>query len=337
MNQKNDYPIDFVIIWVDGNDPEWLRQKSEYRPDTNTDTRACRYRDWDNLRYWFRGVEKYAPWVNNIHFVTWGHLPKWLNINHPKLKIVKHEDYIPKQYLPTFSSHPIELNLHRIEDLSEKFVYFNDDMFLIRRTKREDFFKKGKPCDSAVLNVHCFDESMSFHFAAIRAIGIINKYFNFKKAIKSNLTGWFNFKYGFKILRTLVLLGCPRFPGLWQHHLHTSFCKSTYEFLWKSEYAHLNETCLHKFRHIMDFNQWLFKNWQLASGDFIPRKTSIGKHFGFNDEKHLIKISHYLKNQKGKMICINDGEIAQERFEEYRNIIIESFNQILPEKSSFEL
>lgn len=101
MKQDNNIPeIDFVITWVDGNDPDWQKQKMEYsmQPDLSQkqDDRKERYRDWDLLRYWFRGVERFAPWVRRIHFVTWGHLPSWLNKEHPKLNIVNHKDFIPK-------------------------------------------------------------------------------------------------------------------------------------------------------------------------------------------------------------------------------------------------
>ena len=91
-------------------------------------------------RWWFRAVEKFAPWVNKIHFVTYGHLPKWLNIDNPKLNIAKHSDFIPQKYLPTFSSFPIEVNLHRIKGLAERFVYFNDDMFLLKTSKKRIIF-----------------------------------------------------------------------------------------------------------------------------------------------------------------------------------------------------
>ena len=96
---KNTQDIDFVITWVDGNDLEWKREKAARLGHTdmdisvNTDDRKERYRDWDNLRYWFRGMEKYAPWVRKVHFVTWGHIPQWLNTKHPKLNIVCHEDF----------------------------------------------------------------------------------------------------------------------------------------------------------------------------------------------------------------------------------------------------
>src|SRR5690625_2850108 len=105
-----DDKIDFVITWVDGNDKVWKREKDKYRPNKTEDDRNIRYRNWDNLKYWFRGVERFAPWINKIHFVTWGHVPTWLNISHPKIKIVKHSDFIPKEYLPTFNSRVIELH-----------------------------------------------------------------------------------------------------------------------------------------------------------------------------------------------------------------------------------
>ena len=96
--------IDFVITWVDGNDPEWQREKKarlgHMGIPASVDDRKERYRDWDNLQYWFRGVEKYAPWVRKIHFVTWGHHPKGLNTEHTKLNIVRHEEFIPEKIPP---------------------------------------------------------------------------------------------------------------------------------------------------------------------------------------------------------------------------------------------
>jgi len=145
--------IDFVILWVDGNDPKWLEEKNKYLNDKKMLTAsASRYRDWDNLQYWFRGVEKFAPWVNNIYFITWGHVPSWLNINHPKLKIVNHKDYLDEKNLPVFNSNAIELEMHKITGLSEHFVAFNDDMFIINNVEESDFFRNGKPCDNFVEN-----------------------------------------------------------------------------------------------------------------------------------------------------------------------------------------
>ena len=111
MNNKK---IDFVITWVDGNDVSWQKEKEKY----SLTKEDVRFRDWDTLRYLFRGIEKFTPWVHKVYFVTWGHIPKWLNTTNPKLVIVNHQEFIPKKYLPTFNSHAIELNLHRWKQLT---------------------------------------------------------------------------------------------------------------------------------------------------------------------------------------------------------------------------
>ena len=129
----NETPIDIVLPWVDGSDKAWQKCKAEYLNEPLADAREERFRDWGVLKYVFRSIETNLPWARTVHFVTWGHIPKWLNCAHPKLKIVRHEDFIPQEYLPTFSSHPIELNLHRISELESKFVYFNDDMFILHK------------------------------------------------------------------------------------------------------------------------------------------------------------------------------------------------------------
>lgn len=330
--------IDFVIIWVDGNDADWQAEKAGYSPDKlKEDASLHRYRDWDNLQYWFRGVEKYAPWVNKIHFVTCGHLPKWLNVNHPKLNIVRHSDYIPEEYLPTFNSHTIELNLHRIKGLSENFVYFNDDTFIIDKVKSADFFKNGLPCDTAVLNPHCYSPLFQFHFTTFRNIGIINKYFNMKEVLKKNFKKWFNLKYGKKVLQTVVLSPCPRFPGMWMNHMPNSYKKSTFEEVWSLEEEELVSTCKNKFRNMLDYSQWLFKEWQIAKGEFYPRSPKTGMNFELVFSHTAKEIHDFILKQKRKMICINDYEMSDEEYEKSKSVINSAFDRILPEKSEFEL
>ena len=118
---------------MDGADPVWRKDKKnrmiEQGISAGIDDREERYRDWEILQYLFRGIEKFAPWVRTVHFVTYGHLPKWLNVQNSKLHIVNHKDFIPAQYLPTFNSHTIEWNFHRIKGISDQFIYLNDDYF----------------------------------------------------------------------------------------------------------------------------------------------------------------------------------------------------------------
>ena len=87
------------------------------------------FKDFGLLKYLFKSLEKYLPWINKLHMIVMSdsQVPKW--INRENVNIIYHSDFIPKKYLPTFSSHTIELNLHRIKTLSENFVFFNDDFF----------------------------------------------------------------------------------------------------------------------------------------------------------------------------------------------------------------
>ena len=335
----NNEDIDIVVLWVDGNDPEWQKQKNQYSVKKEADGSIYRYRDWDLLQYWFRGVEKFAPWARKIHFVTWGHLPSWLNTDNPKLHIVNHKDFIPEKYLPTFSANSIENNIHRIEGLAEKFIYLNDDMYIIKNTKKEDFFLNGVPRDTVALNVHCPKKSLVSQYFCINDTSIINEHFNFKESMKKNWKKWYSLKNGKMLLRTIVLSKSPRFPGFWQHHLANSYCKSTFETLWNKEYDILDNTCMHKFREISDVNQWVFKEWQIAEGNFVPRSVKFGKSFfidrdGINNVKP--KAVKYITKQQGKMISINDGEMTEEEFEQTLKDLKESFEKILPEKSSYE-
>ena len=175
--------IDFVVTWVDGNDPEWRKQKNEYSPKKTEEADACRYRDMDIFNYWFRAVETYAPWVNKVYLVTWGHLPTWLNTNHPKLVVVKHEDYIPEEYRPTFSSRPIELNFHRIQGLSEHFVTFNDDTIINAPITPEFFFKKGLPCDFLnIEGLYVSEHRETFAHARVNNTWMLNNKFSYIKS-----------------------------------------------------------------------------------------------------------------------------------------------------------
>ena len=85
--------IDIVVLWVDGSDPEFIREKQRITGQVeavNQDTDGeQRYRDYGTFNYWFRMIEKHAPWVNNIYLITNGQKPDWLNIEHPKLKLVR--------------------------------------------------------------------------------------------------------------------------------------------------------------------------------------------------------------------------------------------------------
>ncbi len=335
-------PIDFVISWVDGNDPVWLEEKRKYQPAVSAaqnDSRSSRYRDWDNLRYWFRSVEKYAPWVRKIHLVTWGHVPAWLNLEYPKLHHVRHSDYIPDKYLPVFSSHPIELNLHRIPDLADHFVYFNDDFFLTAPVSPEDFFVKGLPCDS-------LEESPVVFLGDYASSGVMNsvnsndlmfasRHFDRIKNRKEHRSSWYNLRDPHSAVKNLILrsFNDHHFFGLNIHHLPQAYIKKTFEDVWEIEPELMDSTCSHRFRNAGDVSQCVFKFYQLLTGQFYPyNKRKAGVKYTVNHD--LERICHAIESHYYKFICINDSPEVD--FDLAKKKINSAFESVLPEKGNFE-
>lgn len=331
--RNKEYPIDFVITWVDGNDPKWQKEYYKYKGEDG-DKRAVRFRDMDTLQYWFRGVEKFAPWVNKVYFVTCGQQPEWLNINHPKLVRMHHEQFIPPQYLPTFSSHAIEMNLHRIPGLSEHFVYFNDDMFLVGNTEPNDFFVDGLPCDSAVIN-YAAPREEPLNLVPFVNIAAINRNFIKKEVMKQQAQKFFTLKYHKYLLKNIQFIMGKWFPGFKYFHLPSSFLKSTFDEVWQREHELLDRTCSHKFRVLTDANQWLCQNWQICKGDFFPRDTNMGFYGSIDSLEKLEETVKHITDGKCKFLCANDSEFRD--LELIKSKLNGPLQKLFPKKSSFEI
>ncbi len=328
--------IDFVITWVDGGDKAWRKEKASYSPAAGADDAEERYRDWELLRYWFRGVEKFAPWVRKIHFITWGHLPGWLDTENPKLHIVRHEDYIPKEYLPTFNSNVLEIYMHRIEGLSEHFVYFNDDMHLIRSTKPEDFFKNGKPCDMLAFQpVVANPKNPVMSHLYLNNSLVLCKYFNKRENVRKHPENYF--KPGYPLMYffyNMLEMAFPQYTGFFTPHGPSAYLKSTFEEIWSKEEKLLQEMSYHRFRSNEDVTPYLFREWQKLSNHFVPK--NVLKDLAYFDIRvENTSLLQTIKKQKKKIVCINDQNIGAE-FERVKQEMQEAFAAILPEVSSFE-
>lgn len=328
-NQK----IDFVILWVDCNDPKWQQMYNDFTgKDTLIDPN--RYRDWGFLKYWFRSVEINAPWVNKIYFVTCGQKPKFLNTSHPKIKCITHDEFIEQKYLPLFNSSAIEMNLFKIEGLSEQFVYFNDDMFLNAPVVPSDFFVNGKPCDNAVLDmVIPMGENDVFYHTVLNDIDIINKYYAKRDVLKKNIGGWLTLRYGKEVIRNICLTPWKYFAGFKNYHLPNSYLKSSFSTMYNREPQAFERTWSHNFRSSEDINQYLIQDYQLCEGLFYPKRKS-GKFFEIGPQTEEI-VNNILSN-KYKMICLNDDKNDID-FDSNRAAVIKAFDTKYPNKSSFEI
>ena len=307
--------IDFVVLWVDDSDPNWLKEKAHFSPKTSekiktdVDT-AARYRDWNNMKYWFRSIDRFAPWVRKIHFVTYGHLPDFLDTSNEKINIVN------------------------IPDLSEQFVFFNDDMFLTKPVKPTDYFEKGLPkLEGLEGTVTSIGDGGSYCHMLLNDLDVINRHFDKRTQIKKNLGKWYNIKYGAEIIRNIVLMPWGYFVGFKNAHLPMPFLKSTLDEVWNLEYDVLNETRHHRFRTFNDVNQYVFRYWQLVTGKFIPQH-SMGKYYDIGSDT-INEIVSDITNQKYPMICINDSDEIED-FEKYKAMINNAFETVFSKKSSFE-
>lgn len=337
MPEKNkEDKIDFVILWVDGNDPEWQKEKSKY--DNNVQEEASskiRFRDWKTLKYWFRGVERYTPWVNKVYLITNGQKPEWINESCEKLKIVNHKDFMPSDALPTFNSNAIEIGLNSIKELSENFVCFNDDMFIVNHMNEEDFFQDGLPCDSFVFNAVSIKKSGNMvEHIILNDLEILSKYFDKKSIVKENRKKIYNFKYGKKLMKSFLLSPWKYFTGIENPHIPLSIKKSTMNKLWEIERDELIKTQYQRFRSKEDYSIWIYRYWQLFSGEFIPSKTNKNRFYDLQNNNQ--EFFNEINNGKYNMVCINDSDDSID-FDKVSAELIEMFEKRLPEKSSFEL
>ena len=326
--------VDVVITWVDGNDTSWQIEKNKYKEPVNEcdieeDTR---FRDWDNLQYILRGIEEFMPWVRKVHLVTWGHLPKWINKECPKLNIVKHEDFIPEKYLPTFNSNTIDLNLHRIDGLAEHFIYFNDDMFVVKPTTKQDFFVEGKPRDMAAISPQPVyrDTIMNIELNNLK---VLSDYFTIGD-VKKNKRLWVKpFMYKQYAVRTFIFSKFKTIIGIFQPHVPYAFTKETFATIWDKEYDLLDTVCSNKFRTTDDVNIWMMRSWQLLSANFVPRSPKFGQLMSASD----IEAVKYFTSDKSKckVVCINDDKHV-DNFTVMRDAVNKVLDNLLPEKCTFE-
>lgn len=137
--------VDLVYTWVDGADADHIKKWTSYA-DHPGDLNPERYRDtYQFLKYSLRSVEKYLDWYRYIYIVTARpQVPDWLNTDHPRIKLVHHDEIIDEGFLPTFNPNCIESFLHKIPGLAEHFLYINDDFLFGSQTNLEDFMPDEK-------------------------------------------------------------------------------------------------------------------------------------------------------------------------------------------------
>lgn len=148
--------IDAVITWVDGQDPDHISKRNSYITNKNKteSTNTSRFNQVNEINLVIKSIFKFAPFVKNIYVLTDQQTPNiikeaenWDDSYRKRLKVIDHKEVFRDhlEVLPTLNATTIESMLQYIKGLSDHFIYFNDDTFLIKPTKIEDFFINKKP------------------------------------------------------------------------------------------------------------------------------------------------------------------------------------------------
>lgn len=317
--------VDLVYLWVDGNDPVWQQQKANAMAESGRvfDPQAVakgRFAENDELRYSLRSVEKFAPWVGTIHIVTADQCPSWLRSDHPKIHLVSHRELFAPEELPTFNSTAIEMTLHKIPGLAERFVFANDDMLFMRPVGSDFFFnEEGLPI--ARLAARKCRKSKSLYMNKVRRA------------------------------QRLVEEHTGKLYELPPHHNFDAYLKGDVEACQNHFAREVAAARSHRFRSEGEFHRSAWLYWALAQGRAEERIVS---HYGATrslwerlacvirgkyrmESKdlglHRGNLRRRVRKYDPALLCLNDTERTTDAHREEMKALLEEW---FPEKSSFE-
>ena len=309
--------IDIVMPFYNDSDENLRNIKNQYELKEKPNDRQAmgeeRYRDWECLKYWFRAIEKNCKWVNKVFLILAceSQIPKWLDTSNPKLRIVYHNEYIPKDLLPTFNAGTIELFIGNIKDLSDNYVYCNDDYYFLNPTNADMFFDEN--------NTPIYQNGPE-------------KLVKFGNDLLSESDGTF-----YKMLNNgmdlqLRIVGCK---AKWYNidHLPVSHKKNFEKKIIDENYeVFIKANISSKFRHKDNFTNHIYVCLYKDLEPYILANV-------YKNSKYVTvrKDTNFKLYEKCDMVCFNDTEqLSQKDFYKVKQNMIYFFEDIFPQKSSYE-
>ena len=291
--------IDYVFPYVTTNDPYWKSLYSKYHSinDSDYNSGIQRFRDNGLLKYLFRGLEKYLPWINKVHMIVMcnSQIPEWINME--KVNIIYHSDFIPKQFLPSFSSSLIESFLPFLPLVEDKFIYGNDDLIPCRPLSKNLFFKGNIPCYN--INIRDFYETAPGDYLRRNAFNLITGK-NQKRRVVTTQHSTISYKI--------------------------SLLKKCY-----NKYRKTIINSISKFREEKNINQYIYSFYQMIENTIynVPQKIGLFSVKPKNIDKILSK-----NFSKYDFICLND---ELEMSEKDWSKLLSKFEDLFPKKSKYEM
>ena len=296
-----EYPIDVVIPYVDSTDPIW---QETYIDAGMEFVSATRFRSWGTLRYLFRGIATYMPFIHKIHLLVSGksQVPDWLNTE--LVHVVCHSDFIPENYLPVYNSCTIECFLGNIPDLAEHFIYFNDDIFPINTMSASDFFYNDLPCLSFIEHVSAM--RMIYCLQCRSGIDMITKMLNVEEYPKDEI--------------------------LSPEHSAIPMLRSTLKKV-SAECNSAIKFSITKLRSVKNVNQYIYSYYHFFTNTYTPGVCS-NMYIEVTSDLNPVKLT--LNNKYIKLMCLNDcGGVGD--YELTQAQIVDLFKKKYPDLCQYEL
>lgn len=294
MLQNN---IDVVIAYVDNTDINWqnqlsvcIQQPNEY--DNFQEVRSERFRSYGTLPVLTKLIRSKMKFVDNIYVIVAleSQIPD--ELKNSDVKFILHNEIIPEQFLPVFNSQTIEMFIHRIPNLKEHFIYFNDDIFPIKELNITDFFYDNKPVTHlrrwSFQNIHT-----QFRRVCFNSFLVANE-------SAGNITDINNL--------------------LFPYHSVSPMFKSDCDELYEKNKATIFKS-ISKFRQQFNMNQYLYSIYSCLKRGYIDQSGV----FDYTWLTHILNSANYLlKEQQAKIICINDkgSQISDDDFGIYKEKLI---------------
>lgn len=305
-------PIDVVYTWVNSDDPVWKEKCGHYRrlyTQSHSEIGrhamdVARFDDHNEIYYSIKSVIEFLPWVRTIFVVTDQQIPDVLSLS-SKIKIIDHREIIDQQYLPTFNSHVIEAHIHNIPELSENFIYFNDDVFVARPLLASHFFNSN-----GIASLFISGKSL----AAMEEKGINTP------TLSASLSSGSILKrdYNINVDRSLV-------------HTYVPLRKSMFRFAWTSYENEIRLFLKNKFRTNNDLNlATFFVPWLMyLRGKAVPRRD-ICYYFNI---RSFSAVGHYRALHFAKVcnipphsFCANDFNTERKSTDNYKEHLLSALS-----------
>ena len=305
--------IDIVLPFYNDSDKYWHSVLYNYMRLENSNDRQVvgeeRYRDWENLKYWFRAIEENCKWVNKVYLVVANEsqIPSWLDTSYKKLKVVLHRNYIPSELLPTFNIMTIEDFFCKIPGLSNNYIYCNDDYFFLNKTTQDMFFKNDLPVyndtETQLKKLDTSGVDGTFYQC-------LNNGMDLQQKILGDKAHWY-------ALNHLPVSHKKDFEVEILNKYYNDFINANN----KSKFRYKNNLSMHVFLCLYKDMKPYIKSNNYANSCYV----TITKDTNFNDYKDK------------QMVCFNDTQrLEQKDFYEVKKRMLDFMESKFPNKSKFE-